>query len=80
KLIAQNILNGLAINDDNLILQYHQQARADAKKMAIATDLLNNIFESQSLLVRYGRNIGLGVINLLPNVKKFFIAKAGGLK
>ena len=80
KLIAQNILNGLAINDENLILQYHQQARADAKKMAIATDLLNNIFESQSLLVRYGRNIGLGVINLLPNVKKFFIAKAGGLK
>lgn len=80
KLIAQNILNGLAINDNNLILQYQQKARVDAKKMAIATDLLNNIFESKSVAIRYGRNIGLGVINLLPSLKKFFITKAGGLK
>ena len=80
KLISQNILNGLAINDNNLILQYHQNARSDAKKMAIATDLLNNIFESKSIAIRYGRNIGLGVINLLPSLKKFFIAKAGGIK
>lgn len=80
KLLAENFLNGLSINDSNLIEQYHQRARKDAKKMAIATDLLNNIFESQSLAIRYGRNIGLGVINLLPPLKKFFIAKAGGLK
>ncbi|MFZ9470639.1 MAG: FAD-dependent monooxygenase [Rickettsiales bacterium] len=80
KLLTQNLLNGLKINDPNLIQQYQQNARNDAKKMAIATDLLNNIFESKSIAIRYGRNIGLGAINLLPSLKKFFIAKAGGIK
>jgi len=77
-LIAQNILCGLEISSENLIKSYHQKTRNNAKKMVIATDVLNSIFESKSLVLKSARNAGLGVINLLPKVKKFFIKNAGG--
>jgi len=77
-LISQNILCGLEISSENLIKSYHKKTRKNATKMVIATDVLNSIFESKNLFLRAGRNIGLGIINQLPQIKKFFIKNAGG--
>ncbi len=77
-LISQNILCGLEISSENLIKSYHQKTRSNARKMVIATDVLNSIFESKNLVLKAGRNFGLGIINQLPKIKKFFIKNAGG--
>ena len=74
ELIAQN--NGNL--DEELIKTYNKKAKISAQKMAIATDVLNSIFETNNLPISVARNIGLGFLNKMPKLKKFFIKSAGG--
>ena len=79
-LIANNIASGIALNDNLVSYQYHKAARFKAKQMVMATDILNSIFESDNLLLKISRRSGLGLINLMPALKNFFIKKAGGVE
>jgi 2-octaprenyl-6-methoxyphenol hydroxylase len=47
--------------------------------MVAATDLTNKLFSNDNPLLRVGRDIGLGVINRLPGVRRKFIREAAGL-
>lgn len=66
------------LNNHNLILEFNKLAKSNAKKMLIATDILNSIFETKCTTIAIARDIGLGVINKLPKLKKIFIKSAGG--
>ncbi|MBM3590324.1 MAG: hypothetical protein FJX30_02975 [Alphaproteobacteria bacterium] len=79
-LISQYILSGLDFCSDELIKKYNSKARANSKKMVIATDVLNSIFENSNLSLFGLRNLGLGIINSVPSIKKFFIKSAGGIE
>jgi len=79
-LIAQQILNGLEINSSLLIDNYHRKARANSKKMVIATDILNSIFDNNISTLKFLRNTGLAMVNNLAPLKKFFIKNAGGIE
>jgi 2-octaprenyl-6-methoxyphenol hydroxylase len=46
--------------------------------MLIATDVLNSLFETKSLSISLARDFGLGLVNKLPRLKRFFIKSAGG--
>ena len=78
ELIKQYFLSGLEINSQILIENYNKKAQKSARKMVIATDVLNSLFESQSLAIGLARDLGLGLVNRLPKLKKFFIKNAGG--
>jgi 2-octaprenyl-6-methoxyphenol hydroxylase len=74
-----NILCELVKNSDqNLISSYNKKAKSEAKKMLVATDILNSLFETKSLSIGLARDFGLGLVNKLPRLKKFFIKSAGG--
>ncbi|MBU6141218.1 MAG: FAD-dependent monooxygenase [Proteobacteria bacterium] len=74
-----NILCELVKNSDqNLIEAYNKKAKSEAKKMLVATDILNSLFETKSLSIGLARDFGLGLVNKLPRLKKFFIKSAGG--
>ena len=77
-LMQESLLCGLDISSKNLILSYNKKARIAAKKMLIATDVLNLLFETKSLSISFLRDLGLGVINKIPRLKNFFIKSAGG--
>lgn len=79
RLIAQNFLNGLDIRSQNLREEYHKKASREAQKMVIATDILNSLFESRSVTLGLARDFGLGVVNRVAKLKKFFIKSAGGV-
>ncbi|NBX52894.1 MAG: hypothetical protein EBT63_04520 [Proteobacteria bacterium] len=79
-LISKYIMSGLDFSSDELIKNYNSKARANSKKMVIATDILNSIFENSNFAVSGIRNLGLGIINSLPSIKKFFIKNAGGIE
>jgi 2-octaprenyl-6-methoxyphenol hydroxylase len=78
KLIKHNLLSGINIFNDELIINYNKQAKLNAKKMIIATDILNSIFETRNFSISFIRNIGLGIVNHFPKLKNFFIKNAGG--
>jgi 2-octaprenyl-6-methoxyphenol hydroxylase len=77
-LIEKNLFSGLDISAQNLIESYHKKAKAKSKKMLVATDILNSLFETKSLSISLARDFGLGLVNKLPHLKKFFIKNAGG--
>ena len=77
-LIKNNLLSGMDISNSALIKSYNKQAGFEAKKMLVATDILNSLFEVKSLSIGLARDFGLGLVNKLPRLKKFFIKSAGG--
>jgi 2-octaprenyl-6-methoxyphenol hydroxylase len=47
--------------------------------MGLATDGLNRLFSSRSTGLRLVRDIGLGLVDRVPNLKRLFIREAAGL-
>jgi 2-octaprenyl-6-methoxyphenol hydroxylase len=78
ELLSKNILCGLDFASSQVIEEYNRKVKFNAKKMLIATDVLNSIFENDSLAIAIIRDLGLGLINKSKNLKKFFIKSAGG--
>lgn len=62
------------------VLQNYQRARRfDIFAMVAATDVLNRLFSNNILPIRALRNVGLGAVNRVPRLKKFFMRTAMGL-
>jgi len=78
ELLSKNMLCGLDFASLQVIEEYNKKVKFNAKKMLIATDVLNSIFENDSLAIAVIRDLGLGLINKSKNIKKFFIKSAGG--
>lgn len=78
EILQQHLFGGLDFASESVILQYNQKAKISAKKMLVATDILNSLFETKSLSISLARDFGLGLVNKFPSLKKFFIKNAGG--
>jgi 2-octaprenyl-6-methoxyphenol hydroxylase len=59
--------------------RYQRWRRFDTVAMGIATDGLNRLFSNRSDLVRAARDIGLGLVDRVPNLKRLFMREAAGL-
>lgn len=78
ELVKNNLFCGQDISSQSLIEAYNKKARFEAKKMLVATDILNSLFETKSLSIGLIRDFGLGIVNKIPKLKNFFIKSAGG--
>ena len=70
---------GEDIASDSVLERYQQWRRFDTATLALATDLTNRIFASDNPLLRLGRDIGMGVVNAIPGLRRGFIREAAGL-
>ncbi len=59
--------------------RYESWRRFDTVEMGFTTDVLNRLFRTDIGLVRQVRDIGLGLVDRLPPIKKHFIREAAGL-
>ncbi len=46
--------------------------------MAVTTDILNRLFSNDFGPLRALRDVGLGLVNRMPPLKRFFIGQAAG--
>jgi 2-octaprenyl-6-methoxyphenol hydroxylase len=58
---------------------YERARRFDITAMGAVTDGLNRLFSNDSLPVRLARDLGLGLVDRVPALKRFFIAEAAGM-
>jgi 2-octaprenyl-6-methoxyphenol hydroxylase len=70
---------GLDPGEASLLRAYERARRFDSIMMAAATDALNRLFSNDSLPARLIRDFGLGLVDRIPGVKRFFIRDAAGL-
>ncbi|MFY0595360.1 MAG: UbiH/UbiF/VisC/COQ6 family ubiquinone biosynthesis hydroxylase [Cognatishimia sp.] len=70
---------GEDISSELVLKRYEEWRRFDTQTLVAATDLSNKIFSNDNPLLRFGRDIGLGVINRMPVARRAFIREAAGL-
>lgn len=63
----------------DVLQRYQQWRRFDTATLAAATDGFNRLFSNDNDFLRMGRDIGLGVANALPSLRRMFIREAAGL-
>lgn len=78
-LVAEARSLGLDIGSPDLVRRYARQRRPDVTTMLAATDGLTRLFSNRIPAISAARNIGLGLVGLLPPVKGFFMRHAMGL-
>lgn len=71
---------GLDPGADAVLRDYEQARRFDSVAMAAATDGLNRLFSNDSLTLRLTRDLGLGLVDRMPGLKRFFIGRASALR
>lgn len=65
---------------NKLVLQRYQQwRRFDTATLAVATDGFNKLFSNDNPLLRAGRDLGMGIVNAIPRLRRGFIREAAGL-
>jgi 2-octaprenyl-6-methoxyphenol hydroxylase len=77
--IADAVRLGLDPGALGVLERYQRWRRFDTMAMSLATDGLNRLFSNHSDILRFARDLGLGVVDRLPSVKRLFIREAAGL-
>lgn len=62
-----------------VLARYEQWRRFDTTTLAAATDTFNRLFSNDNPLLRVVRDVGMGMINAAPNLRRTFIREAAGL-
>jgi 2-octaprenyl-6-methoxyphenol hydroxylase len=63
----------------DVLERYQRWRRFDTMAMGVATDGLNRLFSNRSDVLRLVRDVGLGLVDRLPGLKRLFIREAAGL-
>ncbi|MCB1342793.1 MAG: UbiH/UbiF/VisC/COQ6 family ubiquinone biosynthesis hydroxylase, partial [Pseudooceanicola sp.] len=70
---------GEDIAGPGVLERYQQWRRFDTTTLALATDAFNRLFSNDNPLLRLGRDLGLGLVNAAPALRRAFIREAAGL-
>ena len=63
----------------DVLERYQTWRRFDTAALATGMDAVNKLFSNDNPLLRAGRDLGLGVVNALPGLRRRFIREAAGL-
>ncbi len=80
--LAQTIVEADRLGQDigtlDVLERYQMWRRFDTVQMGVVTDVLNRLFSNDNSILRAARTFGLGVVDRLPTMKRFFINQAAG--
>jgi 2-octaprenyl-6-methoxyphenol hydroxylase len=81
--LAETVVDAMRLGLDpgaaDALARYQQWRRFDTVMMAAATDGLNRLFSNRSDALRALRDVGLGLVDRFPGLKRAFIREAAGL-
>jgi 2-octaprenyl-6-methoxyphenol hydroxylase len=70
---------GLDPGSPDVLARYERWRRFDTMAMSFTTDALNRLFSNRSDALRLLRDVGLGLVDRAPPLKRMFAAEAAGL-
>lgn len=81
--LAETIVDAARLGLDpgslDVLEDYEKARRFDTVAMGAVTDGLNRLFSNDTTPLRLVRDLGLGMVDRLPGLKRFFIREAAGL-
>ncbi|MGU3540144.1 FAD-dependent monooxygenase [Methylobacterium sp. A54F] len=78
--VSEALRLGLDPGDPAVLRDYEASRRFDTVAMAAATDGLNRLFSNDLLPLRVARDLGLGLVDRAPALKRFFIGEAAATR
>ena len=63
----------------DVLERYERWRRFDSTTLALGMDTVNRLFSNDNPLLRAGRDLGMGLVNALPGLRRGFIRQAAGL-
>jgi 2-octaprenyl-6-methoxyphenol hydroxylase len=69
---------GLDIGAAPVLERYERWRRFDTFEMGVTTDILNRLFSNDNPVIRLVRDVGLGLVDRLPAMKRVFVREAAG--
>ena len=69
---------GLDLGDPLMLRRYEQLRRNDNIAFSAATDILDRLFSNDLLPIALARRVGLGAVNHVPPLRRFFMRRAMG--
>jgi len=79
EVLADAHRRGEDIGRPEVLMRYQLWRRFDATALAIATDGFNRLFSNDNSFLRLGRDLGLGLVNHAPALRRGFMREAAGL-
>ena len=70
---------GEDLGGSQMLDRYQQWRRFDTATLALATDTFNKLFSNDNPLLRAARDLGMGLVNGVPSLRRKFIREAAGL-
>ena len=70
---------GEDIGAADVLARYQRWRRFDSTVLALGMDAVNKLFSNDNPLLRGARDLGLGMVNALPGLRRRFIREAAGL-
>jgi 2-octaprenyl-6-methoxyphenol hydroxylase len=77
--VIDHVRLGLPPGDPLALSRYERARRFDTLTLGVATDGLNALFSNDRLPLRLARDLGLGLVDRAPGLKRFFVREAAGL-
>ena len=82
--LAEVLVEARRLGEDigalDVLERYERWRRFDTFRMGVVTDVLNRLFSNDMDVVRAARDVGLGLVDRMPGLKRFFIRQAAGLE
>ncbi len=79
EVVADTVRLGFEPGDAQALTRYERWRRFDSAVSAATFDGINRLFASDAPLLRSVREVGLGVVDRIPALKRFFVSEAAGL-
>jgi 2-octaprenyl-6-methoxyphenol hydroxylase len=79
EVVVEAIRRGEDFSSLAVLDRYQQWRRFDTVRMGVTTDVLNRLFSNDNAALRLARTFGLGLVDRMPAMKRFFIGEAAGL-
>jgi 2-octaprenyl-6-methoxyphenol hydroxylase len=80
--LAETVLDaarlGLDFGRSDVLERYERWRRFDSLALAAATDGINRLMSNNIPFLRWGRDLGMGVVDMIPPLRQFFMRHAGG--
>ncbi len=81
--LAETVVSASRLGRDigalDVLQEYQRWRRFDTAMLVAATDGLNRLFSNDNPLIRAARDVGLGVVNRMPSLRRGLIREAAGL-
>ena len=81
--LAEVMIEALRRGEDigaiDVLERYQSWRRFDSTSLALGMDAVNKIFSNDNPILRAGRDLGMGLVQALPNLRRGFMRQAAGL-